>query len=357
MSQSTSRNSQALRDDRLASLILENALEYAIFTVDFEGRITSWGPGAERILGYTTAEAIGLHFSALFLPSDLSADAPQLEIEKAIRDGRAENSRWHHRKDGERFWANGVTMLLRDPSPPGLLKIMRDETPMKLAEDQRVLLLNELNHRIKNTLATVQSIADQTLRAAQVEPATRRVLTERLIALSEAHNVLVRENWAGADLNSIVEQALVPYGAASGERFTVDGPLVRLSPQQAVAMSLALHELSTNATKYGALKVPEGKVAVTWNLAMDGLGGRHMTLLWEESGGPQVQPPTRTGFGTRLIARTFGRESGGRAKINYHPEGVCCVIELPLSDRSEIPVLDLKGNGAPAEPPERPEDP
>lgn len=154
-------------DPTLAQAIVANALAYAIFTLDFEGTILSWSPGAEEVVGYTAQEAVGVSFSTIFVAADRVAGADRQELETAIAEGRAEDTRWHLRKDGERFWANGVTMRLAGQSV--LLKVMRDETRAKLAEDQRVLLLNELNHRIKNTLATVQSIVDQSLRAAQVE--------------------------------------------------------------------------------------------------------------------------------------------------------------------------------------------
>jgi two-component sensor histidine kinase len=228
-------------------------------------------------------------------------------------------------------------MGVYSPELTGLMKILRDETPAKLAEDQRVLLLNELNHRIKNTLATVQSITEQTLRAAKVDPLVRRDLNDRLIAVSEAHNVLVDENWAGADLGTIVRQAVAPHDHAGAGRFAVDGPLVWLSPQQAVAIALALHELATNALKYGALSNQGGQVEIAWNLAHDQLGARQINLLWRESGGPPVIEPAHTGFGVRLIARTFGQENGGAARIDFRAEGVQCVMSLPLSVPSELP--------------------
>lgn len=327
-------------DTRLATMILENALEYAIFTMDFDGVITTWSRGAEEILGYTRAEAVGMAFGLLFTAPDRQAGSDADELEKAKRDGKAEDTRWHRRKDGARFWANGMTMRIDESDPPSLLKILRDETPAKLAEDQRVLLLNELNHRIKNTLATVQSIAEQTLRASETDPTARRNLTERLIALSDAHNVLVEENWAGADLMSIVRQALAPH-EQTVSRFHIDGPPVRLSPPQAVAMALALHELATNAIKYGALSRQGGRVEIDWNLSHDRQGQRHMAFLWREFGGPPVTAPDHRGFGTRLIARSFGQESGGQAHIAFLPEGVQCVIKLPLSVTGEIPPLWL----------------
>lgn len=324
-------------DAKLAALIIENALGYAIFTMDLEGRITSWSRGAEQILGYSRPEAIGMLFGELFTLPDREAGADRLELENAKQRGRAEDTRWHLRKDGSRFWGNGMTMGIFGPKLTGLMKILRDETPAKLAEDQRVLLLNELNHRIKNTLATVQSITEQTLRAAQVDPEVRRELTNRLMAMSDAHNVLVDESWAGADLGTIVRQAVAHHDHLGLSRFKIDGPLVWLSPQQAVAMALALHELATNALKYGALSTQDGQVELTWNLAHSQLGARQVNLLWRERGGPPVAPPRHTGFGTRLIARTFGQDSGGQARIDYLPQGVQCVMQLQLSGADEAP--------------------
>ena len=327
----------AEHDARLAKLIIENALGYAIFTMDLEGRVTSWSRGAEAVLGYSREEAIGMSFGELFTIPDRETGADSKELENAKQMGRAEDTRWHLRKDGARFWGNGMTMAIFEPELTGLMKILRDETPAKLAEDQRVLLLNELNHRIKNTLATVQSITEQTLRAAKVDPAVRNDLTNRLMAVSDAHNVLVHESWAGADLGAIVRQALAPHDHKHISRFRIDGPLVWLSPQQAVAMALALHELATNALKYGALSAASGQVEIAWNLSHNQLGARQISLLWRELGGPLVTPPARTGFGTRLIARTFGQESGGQARIDYLPQGVQCAMQLPLSVSGEEP--------------------
>ena len=127
MEPSRARRAKALPDPRIARLIIENAVEYAIFTLDFDGRITTWTPGAEAILGYTAEEAVGMPVSALFTASDLSAGVDESELERARTHGRAEDSRWHVRRNGERFWANGVTILLDDPELPGLLKVMRDD--------------------------------------------------------------------------------------------------------------------------------------------------------------------------------------------------------------------------------------
>jgi PAS domain S-box-containing protein len=326
----------AVVDSDLARQIIDNATDYAIFTLDAAGRITSWSRGAERVFGYARDEALGRDFRQLFLEADRAADAPTQEIARTIAEGRAEDTRWHLRKSGERFWANGVTMRL--PDGDGVVKVMRDETTTKLSEDHRVLLLNELNHRLKNTLVTVQSIVENTLRSAKVEPGVREALTDRLIALSEVHDVLVKQNWAGADLGEIVASAVAPHEQPDAGRFVIEGPAVRLSPQQAVATSLALHELATNALKYGALSVPGGTVSITWNLAYESNGVRKLTLLWKEIGGPAVIPPRRRGFGTRLIERTFGSDKTGSAKLTYGPEGVSCLIDLELSGADGRPM-------------------
>jgi len=323
-----------------AKLVLANAREHAILFLDEGGRIESWLGGAETIFGYSAEEAIGRPVADLFLPSDVAAHDPEHELEAARNQGRAEDSRWHRRKNGERFWGNGVVMRVEAGGHLGFLKILRDETRMKLADEQRVLLLNELNHRIKNTLAIVQSIAEQTLRAAHVDPETRASLTDRLFALSQAHDVLVRENWAGADLEAVVAQAVAAHRRPGSDAFHIEGPPVRLSPQQAVSLSLALHELATNAVKYGALSNANGRVDIFWNTGRDGDGLRYMTLLWAENGGPPVRGPIQEGFGMRLIARTFNCEDGRCAKLDFQPEGLRCVLELPLSEPAERPIFD-----------------
>lgn len=336
-------------DPEVAQLIVANAREYAFILMDDEGCIRTWSQGAESIFGFTAEEAVGQPCSLFFVASDVATGAPASERERARAHGRAEDSRWHLRRNGERFWGNGVTMRLSDGS--GFLKILRDETASKLADEQRVLLLNELNHRIKNTLATVQSIAEQTLRSGKVEAATRESLTSRLLALSQAHDVLVQENWSAADLHAIVSQAMAPHLPAEAGVLEANGPPLRVNPHQAVALSLALHELATNALKYGALSASEGRVTITWNVWLDGEGRRYMNLLWEERGGPPVKPPQETGFGTRLLAKTFGRESGGRARLEYRPTGVQCVLDLPLSSPAETPILNVDAERRKGRPP------
>jgi PAS domain S-box-containing protein len=317
----------------LANLIVRTIKAYAILVLSPEGTIVDWLGDAEAVTGYEREEAIGQNFGLLFTEPDRAAGVTQVEIDVALREGRAEDSRWHLRKDGERFWANGLTVRL-DASEVVLVKIFRDETPAKRAEEQRALLLNELNHRVKNTLATIQSVVEQTLRASAISADLRDDLAGRIMALARAHNVLVDQSWAGADLDVLVRDVAKPY-ERDPSPFVFDGPRVRLHPSQAVTLSLALHELATNAAKYGALSTARGSVTLSWNLAHNGDGERYLTLLWKEAGGPPVAEPTRSGFGSRLIQQTFGDQDGGRARLAFPSEGVNCVMTLRLIDADQ----------------------
>jgi two-component sensor histidine kinase len=203
------------------------------------------------------------------------------------------------------------------------------------------LMVNELNHRVKNTLATVQSIVAQTLRRAEVPANLRETLTSRILALSKAHDVLTDEQWSGADLHEIAAQAAVPFQTEAGaDRISLRGPQVRLPPRTAIAMALAFHELATNAAKYGALSVGGGWVECAWSVAGP---GERLHLIWSERGGPRVAPPTRAGFGTRLIERGLAADLRGRVELSYPPGGVICAIEADLANDMEPEPLDLRG--------------
>jgi two-component sensor histidine kinase len=158
----------------------------------------------------------------------------------------------------------------------------------------------------------------------------REDLEGRLFALSRVHDVLTRENWNGANLREVVEQAVEPYRRADDGRFHLAGEDARLSPRMALAIALALQELATNAVKYGALLNATGVVRITWTIT-GAAANRRLMLCWEEAGGPVVDPPTRRGFGSRLIERSFAMELGGQARLEFPPEGVRCTIDAPVS--------------------------
>jgi two-component sensor histidine kinase len=197
-----------------------------------------------------------------------------------------------------------------------------DVTERVRAQEQQKLLVDELNHRVKNTLATVQAIAHQTLRTTSDPVAFRGAFEARLMALSATHDLLTAAGWRSASLRDVLLREVKPHGA---ERYSLDGPDVPLAPSQAVALGLLIHELATNAAKYGALSSGAGRVAVAWTFEAGVLN-----LTWTETGGPAVSPPTRRGFGSRLIERSLESGLGGKADLDYRREGVVCAVRLPL---------------------------
>jgi PAS domain S-box-containing protein len=202
------------------------------------------------------------------------------------------------------------------------------------SEEHLRLLVNELNHRVKNTLAIVQSIAVQTFRGEGAE-GQRRAFESRLAALAAAHDLLTTENWEFASLRQVIEKAGLGCGAPAS-RLAVVGPEVKVQPRTAVSIAMAVHELCTNAVKYGALSNDVGRVTVEWRVADSG-GGSRLHLHWRELGGPPVTPPDRRGFGTRMIERALAAELGGSADIEFLPDGISCTVEAPLPTLGDLP--------------------
>ncbi|MDQ4135944.1 MAG: PAS domain-containing protein [Pseudomonadota bacterium] len=231
--------------------------------------------------------------------------------------------------DGSHRW-----LLLRaeiEVVAPGRLRaigVAMDITARKRAEEHQRLLINELNHRVKNTLATVQSVASQSLRGARSPEEARAALESRLLALSRAHDVLTRENWESAGLKEIVTQAMLPFTSTRAGRVHTSGPDVRLPPRTALAIAMALQELATNAVKYGALSREAGNVEIRWTATTS--EERRLHLTWEERGGPPVTPPKRRGFGTRLIERSLAQDLNGRVVIAFEPTGLICTVDAAL---------------------------
>src|ERR1700730_376398 len=227
-------------------------------------------------------------------------------------------------KEGEYRWFLSRALPIRDEH--GRIQhwfgTNTDITQRLKAERQRTILVNELNHRVKNTLATVQAIAAQTLRSANVDPSVQETFESRLVALSNAHSILTEESWETAEIHAVMARTLEPH--AGPERLTLHGPSIKLSPKAALAIAMGMHELATNAVKYGALSNGTGQVAVTWRV--DGPKPGTLHLQWKERGGPIVTPPSRKGFGSRLIERNLVHDLNGKAKIDYQLEGFVCTI-------------------------------
>jgi two-component sensor histidine kinase len=206
--------------------------------------------------------------------------------------------------------------------PVAIAGASRDLTERKQAEEFQHLLLEELNHRVKNTLATVHAVAVQTLRGARDLPSASDALEQRLISMARAHDLLTARAWAGADLADVVVRALDAFTPA---QVKTAGAATGISSRHTLALSLALHELATNASKYGALSLPDGHVSVEWRVE-DGT----LQLEWEEIGGPPVVKPTQTGFGSRLLELLLVNDLGGTIELDYAPSGLRCAITAPL---------------------------
>ncbi len=250
-------------------------------------------------------------------------------MEAAIQDGSDYDIEYRVIwPDGQERWVHArgrADAIVQGGSAKRMAGISLDITERRRAEARQQLMLNELNHRVKNTLATVQSIAFQTLQTARTPAEFREAFEARLLALSETHNLLTRENWEGASLRAVVDSELEALGGA-GRTVVESGPDVHLSPKATVAVGMGIHELATNAVKYGALSVPRGLVTVRWRVS-DGI----LALDWTESDGPRVEAPQRRGFGSRLLEKGLAAELGGSVELMYREQGLTCAMRLPMA--------------------------
>ncbi|MET3665042.1 HWE histidine kinase domain-containing protein [Caulobacter sp. 1776] len=257
-------------------------------------------------------------------------------VEQALRAAQAGNAVAFRAfcptaKGHPRWWDTTVSPILENGQVTRVLATSRDVTGERTAEAHRQLLVNELNHRVKNTLATVQSIAKQSLRNAGVEPSVRDALEGRLMAIAATHNVLTDQNWSAASLRQIVDGSVTPYRSNPGQ-LTITGEDLKVSPKPAVVMALAFHELAINALKYGALSAPAGHVDIRWSIE----DGGELYIEWAERGGPPVRQPERRGFGSRIVEMALPNELGGAVAVEYRAEGLRCSIRSPLSALDKI---------------------
>lgn len=298
------------------------------------GEFLAFDDSLKRLFGFTPEEPVRRTEDLLgrVHPEDLPKVASAME---ACRGGI--NLEIEHRlllPDGSIRWLYDRAKMIPKADGAGidLVGACMDITERKHDEERRDLLVAELNHRVKNTLATVQSFAVQTLRNASSLDEGRASFSARLIALSKVHNVLVREQWEAANLREVMADALAAYAGSEGTkaRVTYGGVDIRIQPKAALAISMALHELSTNAVKYGALSNSGGRVDVRWRL-IDG-EKKEFELEWCESGGPFVVPPRRRGFGSRLIEQGLSQDLSGETRLEFRHEGLICTIRAPLAE-------------------------
>jgi two-component sensor histidine kinase len=195
-------------------------------------------------------------------------------------------------------------------------------------------LIDELNHRVKNTLSTVQSITRQALRAPASPDVIRKSIESRIFALARSHDLLTHQNWEGAGMHDLIVEALKPFGVANGraERFSIKGADIRLLPKATLALGIAFNELATNVVKYGAFSNDVGTIKIAWHSETQP-SGKRLILTWREAGGPVVAPPTHKGFGSQVIERGLAHELEGDVQLDYRPEGVVCTIDIPVPQR------------------------
>jgi PAS domain S-box-containing protein len=289
---------------------------------DVEAGRVSLSPRAREIYG-VDADVIGLRALRDQIALE-DADEVRSRMEAALRTGGEFAAEYAMtRPDGARRWVSARAL----PNQPGgerrLVGVVQDITERREAEAHRALLLAELQHRVKNMLAVVQGVARQSFRAG-IDPAIARTdFEKRLGAMARAHDLLTKENWSDVDLGELLHEQLDMMRDRA--RFDASGPPVRLSPRVAVNLGMALHELATNASKYGALSIDQGRIDVVWTVN----AARLVELNWTERNGPTVSPPNRRGFGSRMIVSAVETEMGGEARFDYAPEGFRCRLKFP----------------------------
>jgi two-component system, chemotaxis family, CheB/CheR fusion protein len=303
----------------------------ALVSLTLAGVVRSWNPGAERLFGCGASEAIGR------LISDVAGLDWVGEQIAAIEDAKAGKvvgpfETIAMRQDGAHLDVELTLMpiLGSNDAVAALAMSARDIGERKNADTHRTLLLRELSHRVKNALATVQSIATQTLKGAPTPEAFGISFSSRLMALANTHDLLTQGEWQGATLGDVIEAELAPYQSDSNPRWRGEGPSIMLDAKTALALGMALHELATNAAKYGAFSMLSGRVEVNWERRNEEKGDR-LHVSWTEVDGPRVEKPRRKGFGTRLIGDGLAYELDGQVDLDFNPEGLRCVIDVPLN--------------------------
>lgn len=326
------RAEQLLHESQRRSRELLEALPVAVYTTDKAGKITYFNETAVALAGRRPRLGVDEWCVTwkLYWPDGTPLPHEECPMAHALKTGEELRGveAVAERPDGGRltFMPHPTLLHDRDGEVIGAINVLVDITERKRADEAQKLLIDELNHRVKNTLAVVQSIATHTQRSSPEAFADK--FEERLLALSRAHDLLTRRRWAGLGLGELLEQALAPYADDIGSRIVLDGPELTLSAQVGLALSMAIHELATNAVKHGALTVEAGLVRAAWRIEDD---GRVLTFRWSESGGPPAEPPTRRGFGLRLIERNLTKDLGGRLDLRFQPEGLQAAFSFPLS--------------------------
>jgi len=325
----TKERDAAARDAQLATIVSTSA--DAIISLSLEGEILSWNPGAERLLGYNADEVVGRSETLLFPEGNEN----EFRIKYAqLREGKSvqrESVRVH--KDGTLVdvAVSAAPILRSDGRLIGYSAVLRDITESKRADARMRLVTRELSHRTKNLLAVIVSMVRQTARMCTDTEAFQNELVQRLHAMAASHDLLVAEDWAGASLRSLIDAVLEPFGGSFVKVVQVDGPDIFLNANAIQNFALALHELATNAAKYGAMSVPTGRVDISWKLESREDNRSVLNFTWTEVGGPPVKRPQRTGFGHVVVDRVIARALEADVSYQFEEPGVVWSISMPAS--------------------------
>jgi PAS domain S-box-containing protein len=316
----------ALRDSEARTRLALAAADLGIWESTPALGTLSWDARTRELLGHGPDEPLDIEtsFMARIHPDDrLLVDENQQAALAPGGTGALDQEYRIVKPDGTVGWVHARGRLIEQPgAPPRLIGTVRDIGAQKAAEEHRLLLNNELAHRIKNTLGVVQAIVSQSLRTVDSPADAREAIGDRLANLGRAHDLLTQTSWTAAPVAAIVAGATVAHGADAA-RVTASGPAIKLGARPALALTMALHELSTNAAKYGALSNETGTVAIDWSVGEGADGAPSLELTWTERGGPSVAAPDRKGFGSRLIEGSLARDLHGTTAIDYAPDGVC----------------------------------
>jgi PAS domain S-box-containing protein len=321
---------RVLRESEQRFRLAVEAAPSGMVMTDKDGRIVLVNAHAERLFGYARDELIGQSIERL-VPDRFRKHHPAFrnayQNDPSARPMGAGRDLFALRKDGTEVPVEiGLSPIDTADGPMSLVAVV-DLSSRKRAEAQREMLLAELNHRVKNTLAVVQSIANRTFSGVSAAAPARRAYEGRLIALAQAHNLLTQTNWENASLHELASAALDTDDSNAG-RIILSGPPILLAPKQALSMAMALHELYTNALKYGALSRDGGSIDVQWTCT--DMPAPRFTFTWREIGGPKVSPPKRKGFGSLLLGRMLAGDMDADVRLNFDQTGFSCVIEAPL---------------------------
>jgi PAS domain S-box-containing protein len=313
-------------DQRLAAIV--DSSHDAIVSKNLNGIVTTWNRGAERLFGYAASEMIGRSITTLFPPDRHHEEVQILDrIRRGERVDPYETVR--KRKDGSLVDVSVSGSPLRNAAGEviGVSKIARDITARKRADEQQRVLHAELDHRVKNILASVSAVVAHTKDASNSMDDFVAALDSRIQSMSSTHELLSRSRWQGVSLWELVRRELAPY--TSNSNTCIKGPEVVLIAEAAQATALVLHELTTNAAKYGALSQRKGRVSVCWYRAPNGQGPAPLAIEWLETGGPPVEVPSNSGYGRSVITELVPYELGGTARLLFSPEGVRYRLDIP----------------------------